>query len=63
MKSKFLSIKANGCGLLVNIDTIRYVERNPNDWDNSIWVWTDWANQGYVVVDENIDVFKRKLGL
>lgn len=60
---KFIFVKANGYDLTLHVDTIKYVERNPNDRENSVWVWTDWAHDGYVVVDENINVFNRRLGI
>ena len=52
---------SEGYDAIVNTDTIKYIERNPNDKENSIWVWTDWANNGYLTVNENIDAFNERL--
>ena len=47
--------------VIINTDTIKYIERNPND-TNSVWIWTDWANNGYIVARGNFEFFKEKLG-
>ena len=60
---KFIFVNANGHDLIIHTDTIKYVERNPNDKENSIWIWTDWAHNGYIEVDENINAFNRRLGI
>ena len=60
--AKFIKTKtADGYDVIINTDTIKYIERNPSDRENSVWVWTEWANNGYVVINENIDDFRLKL--
>ena len=60
--AKFIKVTTSeGFDVIINTDTIRYIERNPED-KNSIWIWTDWANNGYIVVNKNINAFKEILG-
>ena len=60
--AKFIKVTTSeGFDVIINTDTIKYIERNPRD-KNSIWIWTDWANNGYIVVNKNINAFKEILG-
>jgi len=61
--AKFIKVTTSeGYDVIINTNTIKYIERNPNDKEHSIWIWTDWANNGYIVVNKNINAFKEILG-
>ena len=59
--AKFIKVTTSeGFDVIINTDTIKYIERNPNG-NNSVWIWTDWANNGYIVANGNFEFFKEKL--
>lgn len=60
--SKFISVKTSGdYDLIINVDTIKYIERNPNDREGSVWVWTDWYSNGQMVVNESFESIMSRL--
>lgn len=60
----FLCVKTtDGYDLIINVATIKYIERNPNDKEGSVWIWTDWASSGFVPVNEPIKDIQKRLGL
>ena len=62
--NRFLCVKTtDGYDLVINVDTIKYIERNPNNKKGSVWIWTDWASNGFVPVDEPMEDIQKRLGL
>jgi len=62
--NRFLCVKtSDGYDLIINVNTIKYIERSPNDKEGSVWIWTDWASSGFVSVNEPIEDIQKRLGL
>lgn len=49
--SKFIYVKTDeGYDLVLNTETINGIERNPNNMEGSVWLWTTWNNRGASVI-------------
>ena len=60
--NKFLYVKTDGgYDLVLNTATINGIERNPNDREGSVWIWTTWYVNGQMTVNESFESIMSRL--